>query len=60
MTQQLQKYSKLHLAKILEAWHKGATKQDRKGTNAMFVMMHDEIAHTLAAKKFFYLRKSSH
>jgi hypothetical protein len=28
-------------------------KTGQKGTNAMFVMTHDKIAHTLAAKNFF-------
>jgi hypothetical protein len=36
----------------------GCNKTGRKGTNAMFVMMHDEIRHALAAI-FFHLRKSS-
>jgi hypothetical protein len=31
----------------------GCNKTGQKGTNAMFVMTHDEIRHALAAKKFF-------
>ena len=31
----------------------GCAKTGQKGTNAMFVMTHDEIMHALAAKKFF-------
>ncbi len=31
----------------------GCNKTGQKGTNAMFVMMHDKIMHALAAKKFF-------
>jgi hypothetical protein len=31
----------------------GCNKTGQKGTNAMFVMTHDEIMHALAAKKFF-------
>jgi hypothetical protein len=31
----------------------GCNKTGQKGTNAMFVMAHDEIRHALAAKKFF-------
>jgi hypothetical protein len=31
----------------------GCNKTGQKGTNAMFVMMHDKIAHALTAKKFF-------
>jgi hypothetical protein len=53
MTQQLQIYGKLHLARILEACHKGATKLGRKVKNAMFVMTNDKIHHTLAAKNIF-------
>ncbi len=30
----------------------GCNKTGQKGTNAMFVMTHDEIMHALAAKKF--------
>jgi hypothetical protein len=32
---------------------KGCNKTGQKGTNAMFVMMHDKIWHALATKKFF-------
>jgi hypothetical protein len=35
----------------------GDNKTGQKGTNAMFVMTHDEIVLTLAAKKTFHLRK---
>ncbi len=31
----------------------GYNKTEQKGTNAMFVMNHDEIQHAQAAKKFF-------
>jgi hypothetical protein len=30
----------------------GCNKTGQKGTSAMFVMTHDKIAHTLAAKNF--------
>ena len=30
----------------------GCNKTGQKGTNAMFVMTHDEITHALASKKF--------
>ena len=31
----------------------GCAKMGQKGTNAMFVMTHDEMMHALAANKFF-------
>jgi hypothetical protein len=31
----------------------GSNKMGQKGTNAMFVMIHDKICHALLAKKFF-------
>jgi hypothetical protein len=31
----------------------GCNKTGQKGTNAIFIMTHDKIAHTLAAKKLF-------
>jgi hypothetical protein len=31
----------------------GCNKTGQKGTNAMFIMTHDKIAHALAAKKYF-------
>jgi hypothetical protein len=37
----------------------GCNKKGQKGTNAMFVMTHDEIMHAFVVKKK-YLRKSSH
>jgi hypothetical protein len=37
----------------------GCNKTGQKGTNTMFVMMHDQIKHALASKFIFYLCKSS-
>ncbi len=31
----------------------GDNKMDQKGTNAIFIMTHNEIAHAQAANKFF-------
>jgi hypothetical protein len=39
--------------KDFEGMVQGCNKMGQKGTNAMFVMVHDKIMHALAAKKFF-------
>ena len=58
-------YKKLiHIPATAEVWQtafgkdfggmvQGCNKTGQKGTNATFVMAHDEIRHALAAKKFF-------
>jgi hypothetical protein len=38
----------------------GDNKTGQKGTNAMFVMTHGEIAHALLAKRVFHLQKPCH
>jgi hypothetical protein len=53
MTRQLQKCGKLHFEKDFGGMAQGCNKTGQKGTNAMFIMTHDGIAHALAARKFF-------
>jgi hypothetical protein len=50
MIQQQPRYGRLHLDKISEEGHRAAKKKGQKGKNAIFVMTHDEIMHTLRAE----------
>jgi hypothetical protein len=54
----------MHNPAMLDVWQtafgrysrgmaQGDNKTGQKGTNAMFVMMHNKIAHVHAAKRFF-------
>jgi hypothetical protein len=70
--QTISSYKKLmHNSATSEVWQtafgeefgrmaQGCNKTGQKGTNAMFVMTHDEIMHAPAVKNLFYLHKSSH